>query len=160
MLALLSDEQRNEILNAVADAIVNNKERILSANERDLARMDKANPLYDRLQLTEKRLDDIASDMRNVATLPSPLGHITKQKTLPNGLRLCRMSVPFGVIGMIYEARPNVTYDVFSLCFKSGNACVLKGGRDADESNREGVALIHEVLEKYSSLFTLHLKTW
>jgi len=156
MLALLSDEQRNEILNAVADAIVNNKERILSANERDLARMDKATPLYDRLQLTEKRLDDIASDMRNVATLPSPLGHITKQKTLPNGLRLCRMSVPFGVIGMIYEARPNVTYDVFSLCFKSGNACVLKGGRDADESNREGVALIHEVLEKYSSLFTLH----
>ena len=156
MLALLSDEQRNEILNAVADAIVNNKERILSANERDLARMDKANPLYDRLQLTEKRLDDIDSDMRNVATLPSPLGHITKQKTLPNGLRLCRMSVPFGVIGMIYEARPNVTYDVFSLCFKSGNACVLKGGRDADESNREGVALIHEVLEKYSSLFTLH----
>ena len=156
MLALLSDEQRNEILSAVADAIVNNKERILSANERDRARMDKANPLYDRLQLTEKRLDDIASDMRNVATLPSPLGHITKQKTLPNGLRLCRMSVPFGVIGMIYEARPNVTYDVFSLCFKSGNACVLKGGRDADESNREGVALIHEVLEKYSSLFTLH----
>ena len=149
MLALLSDEQRNEILNAVADAIVNNKERILSANERDLARMDKANPLYDRLQLTEKRLDDIASDMRNVATLPSPLGHITKQKTLPNGLRLCRVSVPFGVIGMIYEARPNVTYDVFSLCFKSGNACVLKGGKDADESNREGVALIHEVLEHF-----------
>ena len=149
MLTLLSDEQRNEILNAVADAIVNNKERILSANERDLARMDKANPLYDRLQLTEKRLDDIASDMRNVATLPSPLGHITKQKTLPNGLRLCRVSVPFGVIGMIYEARPNVTYDVFSLCFKSGNACVLKGGKDADESNREGVALIHEVLEHF-----------
>ena len=149
MLALLSDEQRNEILNAVADAIVNNKERILSANERDLARMDKANPLYDRLQLTEKRLDDIASDMRNVATLPSPLGHITKQKTLPNGLRLCRVSVPFGVIGMIYEARPNVTYDVFSLCFKSGNACMLKGGKDADESNREGVALIHEVLEHF-----------
>ena len=155
-LALLSDEQRNEILNAVADAIVINKERILNANSKDLAKMDKANPLYDRLQLTEKRLDDIASDMRNVASLPSPLGHITKQKTLPNGLRLCRVSVPFGVIGMIYEARPNVTYDVFSLCFKSGNACVLKGGKDADESNREGVALIHEVLEKYSSLFTLH----
>ena len=87
--------------------------------------------------------------MRNVATLPTPLGHITKQKTLPNGLRLCRVSVPFGVIGMIYEARPNVTFDVFSLCFKSGNACVLKGGKDADCSNREEVALIHEVLEKY-----------
>ena len=106
--------------------------------------------------LTEKRLQDIAGDMRNVATLPSPLGHITKQKTLPNGLRLCRVSVPFGVIGMIYEARPNVTYDVFSLCFKSGNACVLKGGKDADASNRMGVSIIHEVLEKYSSLFTLH----
>ena len=148
-LALLSDKQRNDILNAVADAIVNHKERILKANSEDLAKMDKANPLYDRLQLTEKRLEDIASDMRNVATLPTPLGHITKQKTLPNGLRLCRVSVPFGVIGMIYEARPNVTFDVFSLCFKSGNACVLKGGKDADYSNREEVALIHEILEKY-----------
>ena len=148
-LALLSDEQRNEILQAVADAIITNQERILKANAEDLAKMSKENPLYDRLQLTGSRLEGIASDMRNVATLPSPLGHITKQKTLPNGLRLCRVSVPFGVIGMIYEARPNVTFDVFSLCFKSGNACVLKGGKDADCSNREEVALIHEVLEKY-----------
>ena len=148
-LALLSDEQRNEILHAVANAIIQNKERILAANAQDLARMSKDNPLYDRLQLTDSRLEGIASDMRNVATLPSPLGHITKQKTLPNGLRLCRVSVPFGVIGMIYEARPNVTFDVFSLCFKSGNACVLKGGKDADCSNREEVALIHEILEKY-----------
>ena len=148
-LALLSDDQRNDILNAVADAIITNKERILSANAEDLAKMDKSNPLYDRLMLTEKRLEDIAGDMRNVATLPSPLGHITKQKTLPNGLRLCRVSVPFGVIGMIYEARPNVTYDVFSLCFKSGNACVLKGGKDADSSNRMGVSIIHEVLEQH-----------
>ena len=148
-LALLSDEQRNEILLAVANAIVDNKERILSANSQDLAKMSKENPLYDRLQLTESRLEGIAADMRNVATLPSPLGHITKQKTLPNGLRLCRVSVPFGVIGMIYEARPNVTFDVFSLCFKSGNACVLKGGKDADCSNREEVALIHEILEKF-----------
>ena len=148
-LALLNDEQRNEILNAVADAIVNNKARILDANAQDLAKMSKDNPLYDRLQLTDSRLEGIASDMRNVATLPSPLGHITKQKTLPNGLRLCRVSVPFGVVGMIYEARPNVTFDVFSLCFKSGNACVLKGGKDADYSNREEVALIHEILEQY-----------
>ncbi len=148
-LALLSDTQRNEILNAVADAIICQKERILKANAEDLAKMDKTNPLYDRLQLTDSRLEGIASDMRNVAKLPSPLGHITKQKTLPNGLRLCRVSVPFGVIGMIYEARPNVTFDVFSLCFKSGNACVLKGGKDADCSNREEVALIHEILEKY-----------
>ena len=149
-LATLTDQQRNEILCAVADAIHNNQERILSANEKDLAKMDIKNPLYDRLQLTEKRLDDIAADMRNVASLPSPLGHITKQKTLPNGLRLCRVSVPFGVIGMIYEARPNVTYDVFSLCFKSGNACVLKGGSDADFSNQAAVSLIHEVLEQYA----------
>ena len=148
-LALLSDEQRNEILNAVADAIIYNKVRILEANAQDLAKMSRNNPLYDRLQLTESRLEGIAADMRNVATLPTPLGHVTKQKTLPNGLRLCRISVPFGVIGMIYEARPNVTFDVFSLCFKSGNACVLKGGKDADCSNREEVALIHEILEKY-----------
>ena len=148
-LALLSDAQRNEILNAVADAIIKNQTRILEANAQDLAKMDKSSPLYDRLQLTESRLEGIAADMRNVATLPSPLGHITNQKTLPNGLRLCRVSVPFGVIGMIYEARPNVTFDVFSLCFKSGNACVLKGGKDADCSNREEVALIHEILEQY-----------
>ena len=148
-LARLTDTQRNEILLAVADAIVDYKERILAANEKDLAKMDPKNPLYDRLQLTEKRLDDIADDMRNVASLPSPLGHVTKKKTLPNGLRLCRVSVPFGVIGMIYEARPNVTYDVFSLCFKSGNACVLKGGSDADLSNQASVELIHEVLERF-----------
>ena len=148
-LALLSDTQRNEILNAVADAIIHHQARILEANAQDLAKMSKENPLYDRLQLTESRLEGISADMRNVATLPSPLGHITKQKTLPNGLRLCRVSVPFGVIGMIYEARPNVTFDVFSLCFKSGNACVLKGGKDADCSNREEVALIHEILEQY-----------
>ena len=148
-LALLTDEQRNTILNAVADAIIDFKERILVANAKDLAKMDPKNPLYDRLQLTEKRLDDIAGDMRNVASLPSPLGHITKEKTLPNGLRLCRVSVPFGVIGMIYEARPNVTYDVFSLCFKSGNACVLKGGSDADLSNQASVELIHDVLTQF-----------
>lgn len=145
-MATLSDDKRNEVLLAVADAIVANKQRILTANAIDLAQMDPKNPLYDRLQLTDKRLDDIASDMRNVSRLPSPLGRILKESTLPNGLRLKRVSVPFGVIGMIYEARPNVTFDVFSLCFKSGNACVLKGGKDADSSNREEVALIHEVL--------------
>lgn len=145
-LALLTDQQRNNVLHAVADAIIQNKEKILAANAEDLAKMERSNPLYDRLMLTDQRLNDIAGDMRNVATLPTPLGHVTKQKTLPNGLRLCRVSVPFGVIGMIYEARPNVTYDVFSLCFKSGNACVLKGGRDADDSNHMAVSIIHDVL--------------
>jgi len=148
-LALLSDQQRNDILLAVADQMMAQRDALLAANADDLSRMEKSSPLYDRLQLTEQRIADIAADMRNVASLPSPLGHVTKQKTLPNGLRLCRISVPFGVIGMIYEARPNVTYDVFSLCFKSGNACVLKGGRDADSSNQAAVALIHKVLESY-----------
>jgi len=149
-LASLTDTQRCHILNTVADTIIDYKERILAANEKDLAKMNPKNPLYDRLQLTDKRLDDIANDMRNVASLPSPLGRITKEKTLANGLRLHRVSVPFGVIGMIYEARPNVTFDVFSLCFKSGNACVLKGGSDADLSNLAAVELIHEVLERFN----------
>ncbi len=147
VLAQIGDDKRNEVLQAVAKAVTANSARLLEANVLDLERMDKANPLYDRLQLTGKRLEGIASDMMNVSRLPSPLGHVTNERTLPNGLKLRRVSVPFGVIGMIYEARPNVTFDVFSLCFKSGNACVLKGGADADYSNRESVALIHEVLD-------------
>lgn len=145
-LGLLTDNQRNEILQAVADAIIAQTPTLLEANKEDLEKMDRANPLYDRLQLTEQRLRDIAADMRHVSTLPSPLGKILKEKTLDNGLRLRRITVPFGVIGMIYEARPNVTFDVFSLCFKSGNACILKGGKDADASCRAGVKLIHDVL--------------
>ena len=148
-LAQLSEERINELLIAVSKAIENNQEKLLAANKLDLDRMDVVNPLYDRLQLTPDRLAGIAADMRNVATLPSPLGFTTKERTLPNGLRLRRVSVPFGVIGVIYEARPNVTFDVFSLCFKSGNACILKGGRDAECSNREAVALIHEVLRHF-----------
>lgn len=148
-LGLLSDEQRNEVLQAVADAIIAETPALLKANAEDLAKMDKANPLYDRLQLTEQRLHDIAADMRHVSTLPSPLGRILKEKTLDNGLHLQRIAVPFGVIGMIYEARPNVTFDVFSLCFKSGNACVLKGGKDANCSNTASIELIHRVLIKY-----------
>ena len=148
-LSLLSDEQRNDILQAVADAIIAETPALLKANAEDLAKMDKTNPLYDRLQLTEQRLHDIAADMRHVSTLPSPLGSILKEKTLDNGLHLQRVAVPFGVIGMIYEARPNVTFDVFSLCFKSGNACVLKGGKDANCSNTASIELIHRVLIKY-----------
>ena len=148
-LGLLSDDKRNEILQAVADAIVVNTSALLKANAEDLAKMDEANPMRDRLQLTEQRLQDIASDIRHVSTLPSPLGRVLKDKTLDNGLHLQRVSVPFGVIGMIYEARPNVTFDVFSLCFKSGNACVLKGGKDACASNVASVALIHKVLVSF-----------
>ena len=147
-LALISDDRKNDILLAVADAIIKRKGELLEENKKDLSRMDKSNPLYDRLQLTDKRLEGIAADMRHVATLENPLGKVQKHKTLENGLVLTRISVPFGVIGVIYEARPNVSFDVFSLCFKSGNACVLKGGRDADDSNRAIIALIHEVLER------------
>lgn len=148
-LGLLTDEQRNEVLQAVADAIIAETPALLKANAEDLAKMDKTIPLYDRLQLTEQRLHDIAADMRHVSTLPTPLGRILKEKTLDNGLHLQRIAVPFGVIGMIYEARPNVTFDVFSLCFKSGNACVLKGGKDANCSNTASIELIHRVLIKY-----------
>lgn len=145
-LALISDEKKNAVLRRIADEIGKQSDMLLEANAKDLSRMDKENPLYDRLQLTKERLDGIASDMRHVADLPSPLGHITCDHTLENGLRLYRVSVPFGVIGMIYEARPNVSFDVFSLCFKSGNACVLKGGKDADDSNRAIVAMIKHIL--------------
>ena len=147
-LALLTDETRNAVLHKVAGAIAAHRQELLEANARDLARMEPENPLYDRLLLTESRLDGIASDMRHVAALPSPLERVTKERTLENGLHLCRISVPFGVIGVVYEARPNVSFDVFSLCFKSGNACVWKGGKDADESNRAIVRLLHDVLEE------------
>lgn len=148
-LTLIPDSRRDEILLAVADAIAENEAILLEANAKDLSRMEKSNPLYDRLQLTHDRLAGIASDMRHVAALPSPLGKVLKDKVLDNGLHLRRVSVPFGVIGMVFEARPNVAFDVFSLCFKSGNACVLKGGRDADDSNRAIVSLIHGILREF-----------
>ena len=146
-LSVIDDARRNAVLLRLADAIVAEAADLLEANAADLAAMDRSNPLYDRLMLTEDRLKGIASDMRQVASLPSPLGRTLVERTLPNGLRLKKVSVPFGVIGVIYEARPNVTFDVFSLCFKSGNACLLKGGRDADASNRAAVALIKRILE-------------
>ncbi len=145
-VALIPDAERAAALEAVADVICAHSAELLAANAEDLARMDPQNPLYDRLKLTHERLDGIASDMRHVAALPSPLGRTLEDRPLPNGLRLRKVSVPFGVIGVIYEARPNVTFDVFSLCFKSGNVSLLKGGSDADASNRAAVALIRRVL--------------
>lgn len=147
-LAGLSDARRSEVLAAVADAIESRQDVLLDANREDLSRMAPSDPLYDRLLLTPARLCDIAASLRHVATLPSPLGRTLTDRTLANGLRLRRVTVPFGVVGVIYEARPNVTYDVFALCLKSGNACVLKGGHDADRSNRAAVQLLHEVLER------------
>lgn len=148
-LTLLNDETINRILIAVADAIMEQAPFILAENEKDLARMDEHDPKYDRLQLTEERLKAMAADIKNVATLPSPLGKVLRETVRPNGMKLTKKSVPFGVIGVIYEARPNVTLDVFSLCLKSGNACILKGGKDAQESNNVLVSIIHSILRKF-----------
>ena len=126
-IANIADSKRDAVLLTLARLITDNIAPLLEANADDLARMSPESPLYDRLKLTAPRLEAIAADMRNVASLPSPVGEEIERRTLPNGLLLRRVRVPFGVIGVIYEARPNVTFDVFSLCFKSGNACVLKG---------------------------------
>ena len=146
-LGLYSDKQRNLALGHLADAILTAEASLIKASRKDLAQMDAKNPIYDRLLLTPERLAGIASDMRHVASLPSPLGIISKERTLENGLHLRRVSVPFGVIGVIYEARPNVSFDVFSLCFKSGNACILKGSKNAQHSNEAIVDLIHQTLQ-------------
>lgn len=147
-VASLSDDQRKAVLEDLADLTDRSHEVLLAANSEDLAKMEKSNPLYDRLQLTDSRIDAIASALRNVASLPDPTGEVIEERTLPNGIRLQKVTVPFGVIGIIYEARPNVTFDVFALCLKSGNASVLKGGKDAEATNRAIITLIHQVLEK------------
>ena len=148
-LAMMDAQIINTVLCAVADKIEEKTDVLLKANQEDLQRMEISNPKYDRLKLTEERLKGIAADTRNVATLPSPLGKVLKESVRPNGMKLTKVSVPFGVIGIIYEARPNVSFDVFSLCLKSGNACILKGGSDADCSNRAIISVIHKVLKKF-----------
>ena len=146
-LMLLTDEQRNDVLLKIADCAEAEAAKLLAANALDLQKLEPNDPLYDRLLLTKERIQGIAADLRNVAKLPSPLGIISKGRTLANGIYLRRISVPFGVIGVIFEARPNVCFDVFSLCFKSGNVCLLKGSHSAEESNCAIVNLIHEVLQ-------------
>lgn len=147
-LNVLDRDIIDKILLSVADSAVENSTYILEENEKDLAQMDKSDPKYDRLVLTADRIKSIAADIRNVAKLPSPVGHILSKTSRTNGLIISRISVPFGVVGIIYESRPNVTFDVFSLCLKSGNACVLKGGSDAINSNTAIVRIIREVLQK------------
>lgn len=145
-LASLGTEAINTLLVDMANAVERGTDAILAANAHDLERMDPADPKYDRLRLTAERISGIAADCRNVASLPSPLGRVLSHRTLPNGLDISRISVPFGVIGVIYEARPNVTLDVAALCLKAGSAVVLKGGSDAEESNKAICAVIHNVL--------------
>ena len=148
-LACCSPDELNAVLLDLADATESHTAELLAANARDLSRMEPSDPRYDRLQLTESRLRDIAADLRKVAALPSPLGRVLKHSVLPNGLELTRVSVPFGVIGIIFEARPNVCFDCFALCLKAGSACILKGGSDAKDSCTAIVALIHEVLKRH-----------
>lgn len=147
-LSLLSEEKINHILADLAEAAITYIPEILAANASDLTRMDPQDPKYDRLKLTENRINDIAADIRNVAILTGPLGEVMQAKVLPNELDLQKVRVPLGVIGIIYESRPNVTFDVFSLCLKTGNALVLKGGSDAHDSNTAILGIIHEVLRK------------
>ena len=149
-LNLTDEATKNNLLMALAAAAENATEKILAANAKDLAKMDVANPKYDRLKLTAERIAGIAEDIRQVAKLPSPLQRTLSTTTRPNGMILTKVSVPFGVVGIIYEARPNVTFDVFSLCLKSGNAVILKGGSDAQHSNQAIIEVIHQVLTQFN----------
>jgi glutamate-5-semialdehyde dehydrogenase len=148
-LNLISDNIINQVLLELANEAVAQTETILFENAKDLAAMDKSNPMYDRLLLTKERIESIAADIRNVASLPSPLGKQLMETLRPNGMKISKVTVPFGVVGIIYEARPNVSFDVFSLCLKSGNACVMKGGTDAYSSNLAIVTVIRSVLFRF-----------
>ena len=139
----------NQVLNELAIAAVAQTAYLLKENKKDLDRMDPKDPKYDRLKLTTGRIDDIAKEIINLAKLKSPLGRILSKKIRPNGLHISKISVPLGVVGVIYEARPNVTFDVFSLCFKTGNVCLLKGGSDAEHSNKAIIEVIHKVLTEH-----------
>lgn len=142
------DDAVSRLLLLLADETEARIPFIISENEKDLNRMDELVPAYDRLKLTPGRIKNIAADIRKVASLPSPNGRILSETTRTDGLVVSRITVPFGVIGIIYEARPNVTFDVFSLCIKSGNACILKGGSDAIHSNTAIVSVIKDILRE------------
>jgi glutamate-5-semialdehyde dehydrogenase len=146
LMSKVSDEQSRQVLLDLAERAEKNSEKLLAANKIDLQQMPQADHRYDRLKLTHERILNIAGDLRNVAGLDSPLGDVLDQKETPAGLRLKKVRVAIGVVGVIYEARPNVTFDVFALCFRSGNVAVLKGGRDACHSNLAIAGLIHEAL--------------
>lgn len=145
-LLTLDDQRISGVLLAVADEAEKQAEYLLAQNRLDLERMPADHPWYDRLLLTSERIDGIAADLRNVAELPSPVGIELDRNTRPNGMTITKLTVPFGVIGIIYEARPNVGFDCFALGFKSGNAVLLKGGSDAKHSNQAIVSLIRKVL--------------
>jgi glutamate-5-semialdehyde dehydrogenase len=148
-LAQRKDEEIKALLNRLAEKALAAETEILAANARDLARMDPIDPKYDRLLLNPERLAAICDDLRNVAALPSPVGEVLEQRTLDNGLHLSKVRVPIGVIAVIFESRPNVTFDVTALCLRSRNACVLKGSSDARDSNEAIVRVIHDTLAEF-----------
>ena len=148
-LALCDDAKIRSMLETLADRTIALEAEILEANLSDLSRMPESDPKHDRLLLNSQRLADIARDLRSVAALPSPVGEVLEQRTLENGLELKKVRVPMGVIAVIFESRPNVTFDVFALCIKTLNACVLKGSSDAHDTNLVVVKLIHEVLSEF-----------
>lgn len=148
-VARLDTDTKNRALRAVADALVAHADKIILENEKDIVRgRQKHMPegLVDRLLLTRERMEQIAKGLRQVADLDDPIGEVLSMKKRPNGLVIGKKRVPIGVVGMIYEARPNVTVDAFGLCFKTGNAVILKGGSDAISSNMAIVAVIQEAL--------------
>jgi len=148
-LARCDDDQIRSVLEALADRTMAAENEILQANLSDLSRMPESDPKYDRLLLNSQRIADITHDLLCVAALPSPVGEILEHRLLDNGLELSKLRVPMGVIAVIFESRPNVTFDVFALCLKTLNACVLKGSSDAHDTNVVVVKLIHEVLAEH-----------
>ncbi|HEY0109365.1 MAG TPA: aldehyde dehydrogenase family protein, partial [Fibrella sp.] len=146
----MSSDQKTTLLNRLADVLLANTAAILAENQRDLDRMPDTDSKKDRLRLTPARVTDLADSLRQVAVLPDPAGVIQLERELEPGLTLKKLAVPLGVVGVIYESRPNVTVDVASLCLRSGNACVLKGGKEADYSNRMLVGLIQGVLTEFN----------
>lgn len=151
-LQRLDTARKNQALRRAADALVQESEKILFANEKDYARAEEAGMaegLLDRLKLTTARIESMAEGLRQIADLPDPVGEVMEQFDRPNGLHIEKVRVPMGVIGIIYEARPNVTADAFGLCFKTGNAVILKGGKDAFYSNQAIIGVIGDALELF-----------
>ncbi len=144
----LTDAQKQALLHRIADLVIENQSTILRENQLDAEKMAVDDPKKDRLLLNEKRLMDLAQSIRDIAALPDPSGQLLLERTLPNGIQLRKIAVPLGVVGIIYESRPNVTLDVSALCLRSGNAVVLRGGSEAIHSNRALVAVIHQALDE------------
>ena len=150
VLAVAGAARKNEALEAIAQALYRNQGYILSENEKDLAAAMASGmkqSLLDRLALSAQRMDGIVEGVRQVAALPDPIGEVTKMSTRPNGLTIGKRRVPLGVIGIIYEARPNVTVDAAALCLKSGNTVILRGGKEAFRSNQAFVSVMRDTLE-------------